>query len=756
MRRLHQFLTRNIIIFALIIGRAVCVMADEQPSDTLFLDNLNVVALKQSDKLRSEALSGTLLTGVELEQLNAFAIKGISDVVPNFYIPDYGSRITSSIYVRGIGARMDQPAVGLTVDNVPFLNKDAYDFDLPDIATVEMLRGPQSTLYGRNTMGGLISVTTLSPMDWQGLRVLAEGGSGATFRVYGGYYHKFNRKTALSVNLSGFRTSGYYRNLYNGQKTDKEKSVSSRIKFEWRPKKTLHLQNTLSLSALRQGGYPYESVESGEINYNDTCFYRRFLLTDGLTLKKIHKWFVATSITSVQYIDDNMTLDQDFLPLSYFVLTQKKKETGLTEDIMFRSVDNGGKYSWIGGFFGFYKHTAMLAPVTFKDVGISSLIESHRNDANPYFPISWDSREFPLDSDFKINTGGFAFYHESKYKAGRWTLTAGLRLDYERAEMNYKSDCSTGYMIYRLGETLQPERHVDIEIHDTGKLSRTFVTFLPKLSAIYNFNEESDNNVYGNISKGYKSGGFNTQMFSDVLQQRLMSVMGIGGGYKVEDIVGYKPEESWNFEIGSHLNFPDQFLEADFAVFYIYCLNQQLTMFHEGTTTGRIKTNAGKTRSFGAEATVRWNISKSLSLPWRGTLSMNTSYGYTNARFISFDDGIENYAGKRLPYVPQNTFYVQTLYDLPLGSGFVKGILFDLNLRGTGNIYWNENNSINQPFYAQLGAGVSLSGDDWSLELYARNITSTRYCTFYFKSMGNEFLQRGKPFNFGATLRFNI
>ena len=104
------------------------------------LGELNVVALKQEAMLRDDAVSATVVGSAELDALNTAAMKGISDVVPNFYIPDYGSRITSTMYVRGIGARMDQPAVGLNVDNVPYLNKNAYDFDLADIESVEMLR----------------------------------------------------------------------------------------------------------------------------------------------------------------------------------------------------------------------------------------------------------------------------------------------------------------------------------------------------------------------------------------------------------------------------------------------------------------------------------------------------------------------------------------------------------------------------------------------------------------------------------------
>ncbi len=104
--------------------------------------------------------------------------KNLSLTVPNMLHADYGARMTSSIYVRGLGSRMDQPAVGLYVDNVPILNKNNYDFDYFDVWSIDVLRGPQGTLYGRNTIGGVIDVHTLSPFDWQGVRLGAGYGNG--------------------------------------------------------------------------------------------------------------------------------------------------------------------------------------------------------------------------------------------------------------------------------------------------------------------------------------------------------------------------------------------------------------------------------------------------------------------------------------------------------------------------------------------------------------------------------------------------
>lgn len=267
---------------------------------------------------------------------------------------------------------------------------------------------------------------------------------------------------------------------------------------------------------------------------------------------------------------------------------------------------------------------------------------------------------------------------------------------------------------------------------------------------MYDFDGGLSGNVYGVWSKGYKAGGFNTQMFSEVLQGRLMSIMGIGGNHDIDEIVGYKPEYSWNYEIGSHLSAFDGKLTADLSLFLIECRDQQMTTFPDGTTTGRIMTNAGKTRSFGGEI--------SLSGKPRRNVTLTASYGYTNPRFVDYDDGKMQYKGKYIPYAPQNTLFLQGLLEVPVKKDFLglNKIIFDLNMKGTGKIYWNESNSLHQNFYAEVGGAITLSANKWELQIWGENLTDTRFNTFYFMSMGNEFLQRGKPIRGGATLRFNF
>ena len=720
---------------------------NEAVFDTIALDNVSVTAIKQGMETVLTT-SSTVLNQGEIERNGIVTVRNVSDMVPNFFLPDYGSRMTSTIYVRGLGARIDQPSMGLNIDNVPVMCKENYDFDIADIARVEMLRGPQSTLYGRNTMGGLMNVYTLSPMSWQGTRIIAEMASHLSLKVGASHYARLNDQFGISAGVYYTSTNGQYTNEFNGKKCDWERQGTARLKLVWKPSSSLTLSNTLSGSISRQGGYPYEWVETGLIAYNDTCFYRRSSLMDGLTVTKHFDSWSLSGITSYQYIDDNMTLDNDFTPMPYFTLTQARREHAVTQDVVARSKDNRA-YKWLVGAFGFYRRYHMDAPVTFKETGISELIEGHINSVNPYYPVVWNERSFVLGSEFTNPTWGVALYHQSSYDWHRFTFTAGLRLDYESASLDYHSVTHTGYRVMNTA-TGAVYLSDNIDIDDGGSLSKHFTELLPKFSITYHLPTAGESSIYASVSKGYKAGGFNTQMFSDVLQQRLMGILGIGAAYDINDIVGYKPEKAWNYEIGGHFESDNRRVKGDIALFYIDCRDRQMTIFPDGTTTGRIMTNAGKTRSLGAEA--------SLSVNFTDNLGINLSYGYCDARFVRYNDGKADYRDKHVPYCPQHTLFAQAFYTYNIKSdnNWARSITLDASLKGTGEIYWNEANTPRQPFYALLGSSITLAGKHYSLQLWGQNLTGTRYNTFYFVSISHEFLQRGRSRMLGATLRINI
>lgn len=747
-------LTRG-IIFSVIVCGGVASHADvpveiaaTEADSIINVGEVSVTAIKQGLDLRLQPVSSTVVGRGEAERLGIASMKDVSEIAPNFYIPAYGTRMTSSIYVRGLGARIDQPVVGLNVDNVPFLNKDSYDFDLFDIERIEVIRGPQSTLYGRNTMGGQINIYTLSPLYFSGSRVMAAAASGPQLKM--GISHYGNLSDKLAMSISGYFNylDGFFTNSYTGYKADKEKSGSLRWRTEWLPSKAVKVSNVASLSLSRQGGYPYEWADTREVAYNDTCYYRRNSFSDGLTVRYNGGAWTLSSITSLQYIDDEMGLDQDFRPVDYFTLVQNRHEWTVTQDFILRG-RSGAKYEWLGGIFGFSRHTSMNAPVTFKSDGIANLIVGHRNEFNPYYPVVWDDDTFVLGSDFSSPVFGFAAYHQSTLRLGEFTLSGALRLDYEHVALRYRSTANTSYTILDASNptgnpTVFDRRAVDID--DRGRLSQHFLELLPKATLSWRLPMESVSEIYASVGKGYKSGGYNTQMFSDVLQQRIMGMMGMAEKYDVDDIVTYRPEKSWNYEVGAHITCAEGMVGTDLAAFFIDIRNQQLTMFPEGTTTGRITTNAGRSRSMGVEATIRYNPSSS----WL----ISTSYGFTDARFRDFWDGRTNYRGNKVPYAPSNTFFGSVTYRLPFpGSPIVDMMTVNVNCRGIGPVYWNESNSYRQTFYALLGASVSFRRSWWSLDLWAENLTSTNYDVFSFVSVSQTFFQRGRPRQIGATLR---
>ena len=722
------------------------------------VERVQVTAIKQGLVLRHQPVAASVVGRERIERQGIRSLKDAASLVPNFHMPDYGSRMTSSLYVRGLGARIDQPVVGLNVDNVPYMNKDAYDFDLADIERIEVLRGPQSTLYGRNTMGGVINIYTLSPLTYEGARIGMEYGSGNTWRVRASSYFRIAPDVGVSVAAHYGSSDGFYTNDFTGHKCDWERSGGGRFRVQWAVRDGLRIDNTLAFGDLRQGGYAYAfagrttdeplpgeyAPTPGRIAYNDPCSYRRTTLSDGFTVRADLGGCSLSSITSYQYLDDEMVLDQDFLPLSYFTLTQARTEHALTEDVVVRSRDEG-VYRWLAGAFGFVRHMRMEAPVTFLKDGIDNLILSHiRSEEIRAWWGTPDSPtdEFLLDSRFRNPSWGAALYHESTLVLGRWRLAAGLRVDYEHGRLDYRSATASDYTTQTVSDgRIYPHR---IAIDNDDALRLSFTEVLPRFSAQVRLGAERRSTLYASVAKGYKAGGFNTQMFSDVLQQQMMKQMGIGTLGDVADIVTYKPEKSWNYELGSHLENPSGTLRADLALFWIDCRDQQLTVFPDDLGTGRMMTNAGRTRNFGGEASLQAVVAR--------RLEFNAAYGYTNARFVRYDNGQEDFRHRFVPYAPQHTASVQASWAIPAGLRWLDRLGVSAGVSGLGRIWWNERNSLGQPFYLLTECSVRFEHRHYTLDLWVRNLFDTRYDAFYFVSIRNAFVQQGRPRTMGVRL----
>ncbi len=762
---MNLHIRRYILVGLFALVSVVANASDNEPQvDTLIaVDRVQITTIKQGSELRREAVSASVLGGRTLTMRGVSAVKDVMMDIPNLFMPDYGSRTTSSIYVRGMGTRIDQPVVGMTVDNVSLADKNLYDTELQDIERIEFLRGPQATLYGRNTMGGVINIYTLSPLTYQGVRLRADYGSRNAFRVAASSYNRFGEKFGFSVSAQYARHDGYWRNAYDNSLCDKENSGNLRTKFQYR-NGALSIDNILAFSIVEQGGYPYEYIGSpnpekhreelvGKICYNEPCTYGRVAASDGLSVRYDFEKFSLASVTSYQYMSDKMHIDNDFLPEYYFTLEQRKQQHHIAEDLILRSKSEG-KYRWLAGVYGFFKREQMQAPVAFGPTGIEKMILDNINAYTPYDGIyRWgDSEgngadELLLDSRFTTHNSGIAAYHRSDLHLGRWHLALGLRLDYEKVKMLYNTSTQTFYTAIPNDTTKLPTT-VAVNINDSDLLSRRFLEFLPSFSVSVNLDAVGRNMLYLSASKGYKAGGFNTQMFSEVLQRRLKKQMGLSQEIDVDALCAYDPEHSYNLELGGHFGTKDGVFTADAALFYIECVNQQLTIFPDENSTGRMMTNAGRTRSFGVELSATARLAK--------TLVLSGSYGYTNAKFREFMSGGVNYAGNFIPYAPKNSLSLRLQQTVPFHSQWIDRMVLGVGVTGAGRIYWNEANDLSQPFYALLEASVRFEGEMWAVDFWCKNATNTKYDVFYFESMGNRFLQRGRPMTGGLRVMINI
>ncbi len=792
------------------------------PEDTtrvIDIEEITVIASpKENAKLRELPASVSLISQKEMQKYRITSLKNVSALVPNFFMPDYGSRITSAVYIRGIGSRINTPAIGLYVDNIPYIDKSAFDFNFYDIERIDILRGPQATLYGRNTMGGLIKVHTRSPFSYQGTDVklgfaTKNNHRSASFT----HYHRWSERFAFSAGGYYERADGFFRNSFSDKKVDDMEAGGGRIRAIWLPSENLKLDFTVGYDYSDEGGYPYYYTGVlggspdqnkdliGQIAYNDESSYRRGLLNAGLNLQYQAEHFTLNAITGYQNLNDRMFMDQDFSPMSIYTLEQKQRINTLSEEITLKSKP-GKAWQWTTGVFGFYQTLRTEAPVTFQKDGmgmlnqmlgnvIPSKIEVPMGPAmamNILPSLNITSTEMPIDGTFETPQYNLALFHQSQFNdlfgAKGLSFTLGLRLDYEKQELDYNSGLSLGYNVGIKGEmtrngqvireiTMMPETPLSVLSRFEGKLDKDYVQFLPKFALQYDFISKAGN-VYATVSKGYRSGGYNIQMFSELLQSSLRNDMmrqskeeimkqvpeafaelvskhfpDAGKNPNVQSAVEYKPEYTWNYEIGTHLNLWNGKLQADIAAFYMNTRDQQLSKMAE-SGLGRITVNAGKSESYGAELSLLASLNRHLNL--------NGSYGYTHSTFKKYDGGTDaedeaiDYSGNYVPFVPRHTLNVGADYTFFFPNAWAQSLTIGSNYSGAGKIYWTEKNDASQSFYGTLNARLSLKANDLQIDLWGRNLTNERHTTFYFESMNRGFEQRSKPVQLGVDMRYHF
>lgn len=799
---------KSSILIALSLLSASGIRAEELPKDTMKVVDIEEIVVistpKENRKLRELPTAVTVLSHQDMQSNQVNSIKSLTGLVPNIFIPDYGSKLTSAIYIRGIGSRINTPSVGLYVDNVPYIDKSAFDFNYSDVERIDVLRGPQGTLYGRNTMGGLIKVHTKSPFSYQGTDLRLSAGTYNNYNASVTHYHRVSNQFAFSTGAFYEYGGGFFKNTYLNEKTDKSQTAGGRFRGIYLPSENLKLDLNVSYEYSDQGGYPYfytgkvnqteekkdkpnERIDRiGKISYNDESTYRRELLNAGVNIEYQAQKFILSAVTGFQNLNDRMFLDQDFSEKNIFNLIQKQKLNTLSEEVMMKSKP-GSNWQWATGAFGFYQWLNTDGPVIFKEDGVKEVIEGNANKIFSHLPPNTPKMALTVNNPTLRVNGKFdtpilsgAIYHQSTFNnlfTEGLSFTAGLRLDYEKISMTY--DSSSDPMDFNFSISMPPMLNLEAKNMKApasfkGKLKNDYLQLLPKFALQYEW--QKGNNVYATVSRGYRSGGYNVQMFSDLVQSELKNSMksamvkneafdkNISMMIKkmmpeeeidVKSSTIYKPEYSWNYEVGSHLTLWEGRLWADLAAYYMDTRDQQIAQFTE-SGLGRITINAGKSRSYGAEIALRSSVTDALSL--------NASYGYTYATFTDYvvyqkvkEGGLkekENYNGNYVPFVPKHTLNAGAQYIFYIAPRhWLDRVQVNVNYNGAGRIYWTEQNNVSQSFYGTLNGRVSLEKGNGQIGFWVRNALDKKYATFYFESMGNGFMQKGRPVHFGVDIR---
>ena len=783
-------------------------MALADSSRVYDLDEVVVVSQsKEYMKLRQQPLSSNVLTGNEMSTLGVRDLRDISDFVPSFVMPNYGPRFTSSIYVRGIGSRVNSPSMGIYVDDIPLMNKSAFNSHTYQLDRVDVLRGPQGTLYGINTEGGLVRQYTKNPMRYQGTDVRLGIGTHFYRNAEVAHYNKINDQLAFSVAAFYDGTNGFWKNQLTSDRADDMNEAGGRLRLVYQPTERLSFDWMADYQYVRQKAYPYGVLDpqsgdlTGDPNQDHQSKYKRNMLNTGLAIKYQGNGFDFHSNTSYQFLKDNLFMDNDYSDIDFITVDQSQLSNALTQEFTVKST-NPSRWHWTTGVFGSYSWLKTTAPNQFGSF-FSSMMKSQMHldqaEAGIYNAIlsSMSARmpeaaakaaiekaggvsvgvEMLVPCQFHTPQFNLGVFHESNIDlTDRLTATLGLRYDYTHSKVKYDTSGDFSLKFSIMGQDAIA-RVLSLYQHEE---KANFSQLLPKFGLTYKFDNGS--NIYAVVAKGYRAGGFNVQMFGDIIQNDIQGNAAVimaaaqqaqTTHQNVEQTVTqddakyasllegikFKPEESWNYELGTHLNLFDNLIHADLSAYYMQIRNQQLSVFAEDYGYGRKMVNAGKSYSCGVEMTLRGSA-VSNRLTW------SLGYGYTHAAFkeyatkTSARGEVVDYKDKKVPFVPAHTLSAMADYRFDFENSALKSLTFGLNMNAQGKIWWDEANTYSQKFYAVLGAHIGADLGVCHLNLWARNLTDTKYNTFAFssKATGQEVFmaQRGNPFQVGVDISIHF
>ena len=685
------------------------------PSD-ISLDEVVVTAQKRDEQVQRLPLSISALSSDKIRDYRIWNNKDFTAIVPNLNAANPGDdrNVTS---IRGITTTSYDPAIATYIDGVNQFSLDTYISPLFDVERVEILRGPQGTLYGRNAMGGVINIITKSPTNQTNGYVELNAGNYGQQRYIASIRTPIV-KNKLFFGIAGMYKSsdGFYKNDFNNSKFDKQHSLTGNFYLKYlassRWMLTLNVKNHVN----RNNG-PFSLV-----NGVDEAMSHPFHLNQNATTTMVDNTF--NSSLAVNYAGPTLNfssqtawqsnyryykrpIDGDFSPIDGVTIINNygnrwNKVKALTQEFRFTSPASvSSPFKWTTGIYLFYQDVPNKQATRFG------------NDADL---LGSPDKNFSIITTSTGKNSGTALYGQLSYDVNRrFQVTAGIRYDYEHK----KQDVLGQYQH-------DPDPNPVFDTRPDTSASANFNSFSPKVSATYKVSK--NNIVYGVFSRGYRTGGF-TQLSSDPSQLPL---------YK------FKPEYSNNFEIGTKNTFLGNRLQLNVALFYTDINDVQVpTLILPDAVT--ITKNAGKLNSKGIELELAAAPVKNLEV--------NYNFGYTQAKFKKLklsQNGTEvDLEGNRQVYTPYATSALAVQYGHNLSTKKYLKLIAHGEWIYLGTTYFDLANTIRQPAYNLYNARLGIAAKDFEIMLWARNISDKKYISYAY-DFGAVHL--GDPRTYGITL----
>lgn len=678
--------------------------ASGQKPDRIVLPDVTVVAQKEPAKAQTLPVSLTAVTAEMLERAGVSIISDAAINAPNVVFTEFTARKLSNARFRGVGASPANPSVTTFLDGVPQLNGNTSSVELIDVDQIEFVRGPQSSLWGRNTLGGLVNVLSARPSlsAWTG-RVVGPFGNFGSREVRASASGPLASTVGLSLAIGHGERDGFTTNSVTGRTVDDRKATFGKAQLLWAPSHRWETRLILSGERSRDGDYALHDLAS--LRANPFIVARDFegsqdrdVATGTLLVKRVGERFSASSTTGlVRWKTVDLT-DLDYSPMSFITRDNTEEATQFTQEFRLASapvrLSNNASVTWQIGVFGFTQDYEQDAVNTFSPFVLSQFLP---------FVIRQHTPKGTID-DF----GLAAFGHTTFSFNNRFDLSLGARADRERKTADLRTFFEPA---------IGPEARVDAE--------RKWTNVSPSASLAYRMNDR--HMIYASGSRGFKAGGFNPAS---------------PPGASI-----YDEEHTWNAEGGLKTTWANGRVRANAALFYIDWTDLQLNLPIPGGGGQFYIANVGGATSRGLEVEVAARATEGVDV--------FGSFGYTRARFSdgSVSSGAD-VSDKTVPFTPD--------YTGSLGIQFSRSVRQNVlafgraELVSRGSFQYDDANTQGQDAYTLMNLRAGVEFRKVSIEGWIRNAFDTHYIPTAFAYPGlapSGFIgESGAPRTFGVSV----